>query len=63
MRFALGDPLLSPQSPVRASGWKAGIDSIQWLAVKVCHTLGADGGLVSRIEMETAGLGAQSDSP
>lgn len=62
LALARGEPTLMPQSPVRATGWKPDIDNTQWLAVKVCHTLEADRGLSSRIEMETAGSAGRADT-
>ncbi|AEK60851.1 phage late control D family protein [Collimonas fungivorans] len=52
MSLALGNPALIPQSPVNVSGFKAEIDSMDWLAAKVTHNI-SDGGFTSRIELET----------
>ena len=50
--LALGNPALMPQSPVSVSGFKPQIDAIDWLAVKVTHSI-SSGGFTSHIEAET----------
>ncbi|MGS0743260.1 phage late control D family protein [Glaciimonas sp. GG7] len=52
MALALGNPLLIPQSPVTVSGFKAAIDSVEWLTSKVTHNIGS-GGFTTGIELET----------
>ena len=41
--LAIGQPLLAPQSPVNVSGYKSDIDAIEWLAIKVHHSMGKAG--------------------
>ena len=53
LTLALGRPELIPQTPVRVSGFKPAINAIAWLTVKTAHTV-SDGGLTTRIELETA---------
>lgn len=66
MTLALGRPEVVPQTPVRVGGFKPAINAVDWLTVKVTHSLG-DGGLTTRIELETAGSasggGTIEDSP
>lgn len=52
LALALGDPALMPQSPVSVSGFKPEIDAVDWLAVKVVHSI-SSGGFTSHIEAET----------
>nr|WP_253273761.1 contractile injection system protein, VgrG/Pvc8 family [Collimonas arenae] len=52
LSLALGIPALMPQSPVTVMGFKAAIDSMDWLASKVTHSIG-DAGFTTRIELET----------
>ncbi|KAF3999208.1 contractile injection system protein, VgrG/Pvc8 family [Glaciimonas immobilis] len=52
LTLSVGNPLLMPQSPVIVSGFKAVIDSVEWLTAKVTHSIGA-GGFTTGIEMET----------
>lgn len=53
LTLALGRPELTPQTRVRVSGFKPAINVIEWLTVKSTHSL-SDGGLTTRIELETA---------
>ncbi len=53
LTLALGRPELVPQTPVSVSGFKPSINAIAWLTVKTAHTV-SDGGLTTRIELETA---------
>lgn len=52
LSLALGNAALMPQSPVIVSGFKAAIDSVDWLASKVTHSI-SDAGFTTRIELET----------
>lgn len=54
LTLATGRPELMPQSLVQVSGFKSDINSIQWLAVKVSHTLSPGAGLITSLELETA---------
>lgn len=49
--LANGVPDLIPETPVRLSGFKAGIDSSEWLITRVTHNI-SDGGFTSQIECE-----------
>jgi phage protein D len=49
--LAEGRPELFPEVPVIVSGFKALIDSTQWLAVRVVHAL-SDGGFTTQVELE-----------
>ncbi len=70
LTLALGRPELIPQTRVSLSGFKPSIDVVSWLAVKATHSLG-DGGLTTRVELETAATAdaaasldeSDSDSP
>ncbi|MDH0866466.1 phage late control D family protein [Mitsuaria sp. GD03876] len=53
LTLARGRPELGPQTPVTVVGFKPAIDAVSWLTVKSTHSLG-DGGLVTRIELETS---------
>ncbi|WP_377153640.1 phage late control D family protein [Roseateles sp. UC29_93] len=53
LTLARGRPELGPQTPVTVAGFKPVIDAVSWLAVKTTHSLG-DGGLTTRIELETS---------
>lgn len=61
LTLALGQPLLSPQSPVAVRGFKPQIDATEWLTVKTMHSFG-DGGYTTRVELETAGSTAADPS-
>jgi len=52
LSLALGNPALMPQSPVTVMGFKTEIDSMDWLASKVTHSI-SDAGFTTRIELET----------
>jgi phage protein D len=52
MQLALGDPSIMPQSPVVVSGFKADIDSTEWLSKSVTHSI-TGSGFTTRIEFET----------
>ncbi|MFJ2986589.1 contractile injection system protein, VgrG/Pvc8 family [Collimonas sp. NPDC087041] len=52
LSLALGNPALTPQSPVVVSGWKEEIDHQEWLVGKTTHNL-SDAGLTTDIECET----------
>lgn len=54
LTLALGRPELAPQTQVRAAGFKPEIDATPWVVVKLTHSLG-DGGLTTRMELETKG--------
>lgn len=52
MSLAQGNPSLMPQSPVVVSGFKPQIDEIDWLAVKITHSISGNG-FTTQIEAET----------
>lgn len=52
LTLAWGRPELMPQTPVTVNGFKPEIDATPWLVVKLTHSLG-DGGLTTRMELET----------
>lgn len=52
LSLALGNPALTPESPVGVLGFKDAIDSMDWVASKVIHSLN-NAGYGARIEMET----------
>ncbi|WP_442783280.1 contractile injection system protein, VgrG/Pvc8 family [Collimonas fungivorans] len=52
LSLALGNPALTPESPVGVLGFKDTIDSMDWVASKVTHNL-TNTGYGARIEMET----------
>ena len=54
LTLAMGRPELAPQTQVRAAGFKPEIDATPWVVVKLTHSLG-DGGLTTRMELETQG--------
>lgn len=64
LTLALGVPDLAPQSPVRVAGFKAQIDEVEWLAIRVSHLMG-EGGFTTRVELENgdadAGEGSAED--
>ena len=49
--LARGRPEIFPEIPVTVSGFKAAIDSTDWIATRVTHTLG-DGGFTTALELE-----------
>ncbi|QRX80889.1 contractile injection system protein, VgrG/Pvc8 family [Glaciimonas sp. PAMC28666] len=51
LTLAVGNPELIPQSPVTVSGFKATIDSVDWLTAKVTHSIGSNG-FTTAIELE-----------
>lgn len=53
--FALGRPDLYPDRPVTVAGFKAEIDALSWLIVEAEHTMDAQGGLRTRLSLESAG--------
>lgn len=55
--LAIGKPLLAPHSPVTVSGYKSDIDAIEWLAIKVHHSM-EKSGFTARVEMENASADA-----
>lgn len=59
LTLAMGQPGLMPQTPVTLSGFKPQIDATQWLVVKLTHSL-SDGGMTTRIELETKGASQQT---
>ncbi len=59
LHLALGQPLLTPQTPVKVSGWKKVIDDTDWLSLKVWHTMTPDGGFTTHVELEMAAALAQ----
>ncbi|MFS4552073.1 contractile injection system protein, VgrG/Pvc8 family [Comamonas resistens] len=60
--LALGQPEITPQTPVTVAGFKSEIDGTGWLVKTATHTLG-DGGLTTRLEMERAGSRAAGGAP
>jgi len=52
--LALGRPDLSPERGVTLRGWKPEIDARKWLIAEVTHDMGGDGGLTTKIKLETA---------
>ncbi|MDY7547258.1 phage late control D family protein [Glaciimonas sp. CA11.2] len=52
LTLAVGNPEFMPQSPVTVSGFKATIDSVDWLTAKVTHSIGSNG-FTTAIELET----------
>jgi phage protein D len=57
MRYSLarGQAELFPEMPVTVSGFKPQIDATAWLVKKATHTLTADGGFTTDLELETRG--------
>ena len=52
MTLALGDPTISPQSPVQVSGYKPQIDATEWLSKSVEHN-GSRNGFTTHVQFET----------
>ncbi|MGJ7524566.1 hypothetical protein [Variovorax sp. GB1P17] len=52
LHLALGQPLLTPQTPVKVSGWKQEIDNTDWLSIKVQHAISPDGGFTTHAEFK-----------
>lgn len=52
-QLSQGEPSLTPETPVKASGFKPIINQTDWVMTSVRHTLGGQG-LLSEIEMENA---------
>ncbi|MCW5320561.1 phage late control D family protein [Verminephrobacter aporrectodeae subsp. tuberculatae] len=52
LTLAIGRPELMPQTPVRLQGFKDQIDATEWMVVRLSHSIG-DGGMVTRVELET----------
>lgn len=50
----LGRPDLYPDRPATLQGWKAEIDARRWLIAEISHTLDGNGGLTSKVKLETA---------
>lgn len=50
--LAEGDPALFPETPATVRGFKAQIDSTDWIITRVVNTLSADGGYSQRLEFE-----------
>lgn len=61
LTLALGRPELAPQTEVQARGFKPEIDATPWLVVKLTHSLG-DGGLTTRMELETCAADSNADN-
>lgn len=59
LSLAIGDPFLMVQGTFAVQGFKAEIDSTEWLAKTIEHTLD-DQGLVTRLELERKGTGNTS---
>ncbi|BEP43013.1 phage late control D family protein [Variovorax sp. V15] len=62
LTLALGQPMLTPQTPVKVSGWKPEIDETEWLTIKVRHTMTPDGGFTTHAEMEVSKTEANEPS-
>lgn len=54
LHLALGQPLLTPQMPVKVSGWKQVIDDTDWLSIKVRHAMTPEGGFTTHVELEVS---------
>lgn len=52
LTLAYGNAELMPELPVEVSGFKAEIDSTEWIITQVTHSISADGGFTSAIECE-----------
>src|SRR5450830_723050 len=52
MTLAVGDPTISPQSPVQVSGYKPQIDATEWLSKSVEHN-GSRNGFTTHVQFET----------
>lgn len=50
--LARGRPDIFPEIPVTISGFKSGIDGAGWIVAKATHTLSADGGLSTNLDLE-----------
>ncbi|MFM0302409.1 phage late control D family protein [Paraburkholderia sediminicola] len=50
--LALARPEIFPEMPVAVSGFKPEIDETPWLVKKVTHTINADGGFSTSLDME-----------
>lgn len=59
--LALGRPDISPEQHVQVSGFKPEIDAIDWLVVKVGHTITGSAGFTTQLEMETAISAGESE--
>lgn len=53
--MGFGRPDIFPDRPITLTGWDAEIDGIKWLAAETAHTMGGNGGLTSRLQLESAG--------
>ena len=58
--LALGQPQITPQTPVTVAGFKPEIDGTGWLVKTATHTL-AESGLITRLEMERGGSTAEEE--
>lgn len=54
LALAYGNPALAPEQRIRAEGFPANIDAIEWLASEVTHELN-DGRFSTRLKLETPG--------
>ena len=52
LSLALGDPSISPQSPVKVSGFKPHIDATEWLSKTVEHNI-SNSGFTTNVAFET----------
>jgi len=52
MTLAIGDPTISPQSPVQLAGYKPQIDATEWLSKSVEHN-GSRNGFTTHVQFET----------
>jgi phage protein D len=52
INLALARPDLFPEIPATVQGFKAEIDSVKWIITKATHTLSADGGFTTVLELE-----------
>ncbi|MGO1068391.1 phage late control D family protein [Lysobacter sp. CA199] len=54
LTLALGRPELYPEQRMRVRGFKREIDGTSWLIAKTTHTMSADTGLTTGLELESA---------
>jgi len=52
--MALGRPDVTPERPVRVSGFRAEVDALAWIVAEATHSLDASGGLSTKLKLETA---------
>ncbi|WP_367891409.1 hypothetical protein [Asticcacaulis sp. ZE23SCel15] len=52
--LALGRPNITPERPITLTGFKTEIDCHKWLVKEAEHRMDGNGGLSSRLKLETA---------